>query len=115
MLTTLRAANLGLAFAIEVAMLLGLALAGWAVGSPQWLRLALAIGLPVVAIGLWALWAAPKAGKRRLKMPALMLFKLAMFAAGAVAWWLAGQAFIASVFAVLAAIHVLGMLAFRQF
>ena len=50
-----------------------------------------------------------------LKMPALMIFKIAIFAAATIAWWLAGQAFIGSIFAVLVAINLLGMLAFKQF
>lgn len=115
MLTSLRRGNLLLAFVLELGMLAGFCYAGWVSTNVMWLRIVLAIGLPGLAIVLWAVWAAPGAKKRRLKMPALLLFKLAIFVVAAAAWWVAGQAFIASIFAALVAINVLGMLAFRQF
>lgn len=115
MLKSLRRGNLLLAFLLELAMLAAFCYAGWMATRLLWLRALLAIGLPALAIVLWAAWAAPKAGKRRLKMPALMVFKAAIMAAATVAWWVAGQAFIGSIFAVLVLINLLGMLAFRQF
>lgn len=114
MLTTFKGANLALALAIELAMLAAFALAGWVATPIVWLRFVLAIGFPALGILLWAVWAAPKAGKRRLKMPALLVFKILMFAAGTAAWWVAGQPFIASVFGVLAAINLLAGWAFKQ-
>ena len=75
---SLRHANLLLAFMIEVGMLAAFCYAGWASTHIVWLRLVLAVGLPGLAIVLWAVWAAPKAGKRRLKMPALLVFKIAI-------------------------------------
>jgi hypothetical protein len=114
MITTLRRGNLLLAFLIELGMLVAFCTAGWALPHILWLRIVLAIGLPGLAIVLWANWAAPKAGKRRLKMPALMVFKLAMFAVATAAWWAAGQAFIASIFGALVVVNLLGMWAFGQ-
>jgi hypothetical protein len=110
----LRDANLALAFAVELAMLAAFAVAGWAATPVLWLRVVLAVGLPALAIVLWAVWAAPKAGKRRLKMPALLVFKLAIFAAATFAWWAAGLPFIAAIFGTLAAISLLGGLVLRQ-
>lgn len=95
-------------------MLAAFCAAGWSVGGPIWVRVPLAVGLPILAIGAWAAWAAPRAGKRRLKMPALMYFKIVMFALATVAWWVAGQGFVGTVFAVLAAINLLGALTFKQ-
>ena len=115
MLTSLRRGNLLLAFVLELGMLAAFCYAGWVSTNILWLKVVLAIGLPGIAIVLWAVWAAPGAKKRRLKMPALLLFKLAIFAVATAAWWVAGQAFIASIFAALVVINVLGMLAFRQF
>ena len=115
MLSSLRNGNLALAFAVEIAMLAGLAVAGWAATPILWLRIALMIALPAIAIAMWAVWAAPKAKKRRLKPGPLLVFKLVIFAVATLAWWLAGQGFIAAIFGVLAAINLLGIAAFRQY
>jgi Zn-dependent protease with chaperone function len=115
MITSLRRGNLLLAFLLELGMLVAFCYAGWAATGISWLRVVLAIGLPGLAIVLWAMWAAPKAGKRRLKMPALMVFKLVIFVAATTAWWATGQAFIASLYGALVVIIALGMWAFRQY
>ena len=115
MLTSLRRGNLLLAFVLELGMLAAFCYAGWVGPNVLWLKFVLALGLPGLAIVLWAVWAAPAARKRRLKMPGLMILKIAIFAAATLAWWAAGQAFIGSIFAVLVAINLLGMLAFKQF
>jgi hypothetical protein len=109
----LRAANLTLAFAVELAMLAAFAVAGWGATSILWLRLALAVGLPALAIALWAVWGAPKA-KTRLKRGGLALFKLVLFGLATLAWALAGLPLIAAIFGTLAAINVLGAWALRQ-
>jgi hypothetical protein len=111
----LRGGNLILAFAVEIGMLAGFAVAGWASTPILWLRIILAIALPAIAIVMWAVWAAPKAKKRRLKPGPLLLFKLMIFAAAALAWWLAGQGFIGAIFGTLAAINLIGIWAFRQY
>ena len=112
---SLRHANLLLAFMIELGMLAAFCYAGWASTHIVWLRLVLAVGMPGLAIVLWAVWAAPKAGKRRLKMPGLLVFKIAMFGAAAAALWVAGEAFVGSIFAVLAAINLIAAQIFRQY
>lgn len=111
----LKGGNLLLAFAVEVAMLAGFAVAGWAATPILWLRIALTIALPGIAIAMWAVWAAPKAKKRRLKPGPLLLFKFAIFAAATLAWWLAGQGFIAAIFGTLAAINLIGIWTFKQY
>lgn len=110
----MRNGNLLLAFLIEIVMLVAFCVAGWSVHGPLWLRIVLAIGLPALAITAWAIWAAPRAGARRLKMPALVYFKAALFGLAVLAWFVAGQPFIATVFAVLAAINLVAAIAFRQ-
>ena len=111
----LRGGNLVLAFAVELAMLAGFAVTGWVATPILWLRIALTAGLPAIAIAMWAVWAAPKAKKRRLKPGPLLLFKIVIFSAATLAWWLAGQGFIAAIFGSLAAINLLGIWAFRQY
>ena len=112
---SLRRANLLLAFIIELGMLAAFCYAGWAITHVLWLRIAVAVALPALAIVLWATWAAPKAGKRRLKMPALLWFKIGMFAAATGALWGVGEAFIGSVFGVLAAINLAAAQLFKQY
>lgn len=113
MLASLRSGNLLLAFLLEVGMLAALCFAGWTATNVFWMRLALAIAMPGVAIVLWAAWAAPRA-KTRLRMPALMGFKIAIFAVATAALWAAGQPFIAAIFGTLVAINLLAMWAFGQ-
>ncbi len=115
MLTSLRNGNLALAFAVELAMLAGFAVAGWNATPLLWLRIVLTIALPAIAIAMWAVWAAPKAKKRRLSPGPLLLFKVIIFAAATLAWWLAGLGLVAAIFGVMAAINVLGIAAFRQY
>ena len=115
MISSLKAGNLALAFAVELAMLAGFAVVGWSATEIVCLRIVLAIALPALAIVLWAVWAAPKAKKRCLKPGPLLIFKVIIFAAATLAWWLAGQGFIAAVFGTLAAINLLGIWGFRQY
>lgn len=115
MLSSLRAGNLALAFAVEIAMLAAFAMAGWTATPIVWLRIVLTVALPAIAIAMWAVWAAPKAKKRRLEPVPLLVFKLVIFGCATLAWWLAGQGFIAAIFGVLAAINLLGIVAFRQY
>ena len=115
MLSSLKSGNLALAFAVEMAMLAGFAVAGWAATPILWLRIVLMIALPALAILMWAVWAAPKAKKRRLKPGPLLVFKIIIFAFATLAWWLAGQGLIAAIFGVLAAINLIGIAAFRQY
>jgi hypothetical protein len=114
-MTSLKNGNLALAFGLELAMLAGFALAGWAATPILWLRLLLAVALPGLAIVVWAVWAAPKAKKRRLKPGPLLLFKVIIFGFATLAWWLAGAGLIAAIFGTLAAINLLGAWAFRQY
>jgi hypothetical protein len=69
------------AFGSELAALAALAVGGWALPVPTALRLAAAIGLPVVAAVLWGLFAAPHAV---LAVPALALVVKVAVLGGAV-------------------------------
>ena len=110
---SLRGGNLLLALLIEIAAILAFAVAGWSATHVLWLRLLLTVGLAGVFIAAWAVWAAPRSGTR-LKLPALMVFKIAVFALATAAWWYSGQSFFAAVFGILAAINLLGAWAFWQ-
>jgi hypothetical protein len=114
MLTILKGANLALAFFVELAMLAAFAVSGFASTDILWLRLVLAIGLPALAIVLWGVWAAPKAGKRRLRQPALTVFKVALFGAATAALWAAGQGVLAALFGAVAALNLIAGRVFGQ-
>jgi hypothetical protein len=105
-MTAIKGANLLLAFLIELAMLAAFAYGGWVGPEPMWLKVVLAVGLPAFAILLWAVWAAPKAGKRRLNEPALTIFKVLIFAAAILVLWASGQEALAAIFGVLAAANL---------
>lgn len=101
----IKGANLLLAFVLELLMLW--ALGYWAHGlSPVgWQRWALVVFVIALAIGAWALWAAPKSGTR-LGEPWLLLFKIGMFGVAAALLALAGQARWALALAILAIVNL---------
>ena len=85
MFETWRWANLTLAFALELGALVAIGLWGWNTGSSTLVRLALAIGLPIVAATLWGLYAAPKS---TFDQPWLAIAtKVLVFGAAAAALW----------------------------
>ena len=69
-------------FAVELAAWAAFGVWGWHVAAGPW-RWVLAIILPLVVVGLWAVFAAPTSGNR-LADPALFAFQLGVFLAGAV-------------------------------
>jgi hypothetical protein len=55
---------LGLAFVAEVAMLVGLAWAGWSMSDSTFRSWVLAVALPSLAAVVWGTWLSPKAPRR---------------------------------------------------
>ncbi len=105
-------ANLVLAFLLELAALAGFALLA-ALLPDSWLRLVGGVVAVAAFAGLWAVFAAPRS-KRRLTMPALLWFKLGMFAIATIGLVVAGLWFWAGVFAVLVAVNLVLMGYFRH-
>jgi hypothetical protein len=106
----LSAANLGLKFLLELAAIAALAYAGAQVGSGV-VAVLVAIALPLVFIGLWGYFAAPRS-EHRLTTAPRVTFELGMFAAAAVALALAGSAILAVAFAVVALLNAALLFAF---
>ena len=109
----MRAANLALKFLLELAAFAALAYWGAKVGS-GFGAVVLAIAAPVLAIALWALFAAPRSPRRlptRLRVP----FELAVFAAAVAALFAAGAPILAIVLAVLVVVNTALLAAFDQF
>jgi hypothetical protein len=113
MLDIIRIANLALAFLLELAMLAALGYWAFRAAPGGWLSWAAAVVVVAIAIGLWAAWGAPKSATR-LAMPALLVFKIVMFGAAAIALFASGQAMWAALFAVLAVLHLALAAAFGQ-
>lgn len=92
-----------LAFTLELAMLAALGYWGFYGGKKAPEKYLWGLGLPLLAIALWWVWAAPKSA-HRLEQPYLLVFKLILFGVASfglyrsglptLAWWLAGLAFV---------------------
>jgi hypothetical protein len=85
------------ALIVEIAMLVALCIAGYQLTTMPFLKYTLAIVLPVLAIILWSIWAAPKS-KRRLGFPSLSVFKIVLFLITALLLFLTGHIVAAIVF-----------------
>jgi hypothetical protein len=86
------------AFACELAMLVLLGVSGWGMGNGGLLGIALALCCPALAVLIWTVWIAPRAG-RRLADPWRFVVQVVLFGATAAAavaadkaWW--GIAFV---------------------
>jgi hypothetical protein len=108
----LRGANLALKFLVELAAFAALAYWGATTGSAP-LSIALAVAAPAIAIVLWGLFAAPKAG-RRLPAAARIPFELAVFAVAIVALFVAGAPVAGAVLAALVVLNAALLTIFDQ-
>jgi len=102
-----------LAFALELVLLFGLGLFGFVRGGGGWTGAGLAAVFVVGAVLLWARFAAPKSATR-LEGAWLLMFKVAIFAAGAWAIWGAGQTGFAMAFGLVAAGDIAVAVALRR-
>ncbi|MEZ0447152.1 YrdB family protein [Cellulomonas sp. ICMP 17802] len=96
-----------LAFLCELAMVALLAVAGWRLGPSTPASLALAVGLPAVAVAIWARWMAP-ASRHRLRRGPRVAAQTALFVAVGAVCVAAGLAAWGVTFAVIASAVFLG-------
>ena len=101
----LKTGNLGLAFALELVMLAAFGYWAFAAAPGGWLSWLAALAIVAVVIAIWAVWGAPKS-TRRLKMPGLLVFKIAIFGLAVIGLWVAGQPVWALALAVVTAINL---------
>ena len=94
-------ANEGLAFLLELAMLVALAWWGAETGGTRIASVVLGVGAPVAAAVLWGLFAAPRA-RIRLPMAGLLAVKALVFAAATAAIHSRGRPRLAIGFAIVA-------------
>lgn len=112
-LATLKNANLGLAFLLELGVLAALAFWGFSTGSGTLAKIILGIGLPVVAIAIWALFGAPQATWHLNGIWRLIL-QIIFFGSAAVALYAAGQRVWGIVFALLFVVNTTLLYAWGQ-
>lgn len=98
---TLRPVVDALAFLCELALLVVLAVAGWGLVQVTSGRLLLAVALPVAAVVVWGIWAAPRS-RHRLGDPARFVLQTLLFAAAGALAAQGGHPLLGGVFAVVA-------------
>ncbi len=112
-LTTLKYANLGLALALELCVVASLCYFGFVVEASWVEKIGLGIGLPVLAIVIWAIFGAP-ASRRRLQGLPFLLLQIIWFGAAAVALYFARQPILAIIFALLFVLNTILAYAWDQ-
>ncbi|HZX08971.1 YrdB family protein [Kribbella sp.] len=98
-----KAANLLLAFLVELLALGLFALWGWATGGTTATRILLAVGLPVIAAVLWGLFASPKATRGQVLR---WTVKVLVFGLAGAALWSLGHPLLGVVFVVVVAANL---------
>jgi hypothetical protein len=102
---TIKKANMGLSFLMELAMWLAFGYLGFHGfgGVTGWL---IGLGLPILTILIWSRWAAPKS-KKRLKQPGLIKLKTVLFYLAGIALLTVNKNTWAIIFFALATINLL--------
>lgn len=114
-MNSLKSANLALAFVLELCVLAALAYWGYTTAATNGtvLQIGLCILLPVIGIGVWAIWGAPQS-KRRLTGAGLLVLRVVFFGIGALALVLAGQTVLGVVLGLISALNIGLIYAWRQ-
>lgn len=95
-----------LAFMLELALLAALGYWGFQGDKKSPEKYLWGLGLPILAIALWWVWAAPKSSSR-LEQPFLMIFKFALFGIAVFGLHRSGQMGLALLLAALATVSIL--------
>ena len=112
-LTTIKNANLALAFLLELGVLVALGFWGFQTGSGTVAKIVLGIGAPVLAIAVWGLFGSPKA-PWHLEGIWRLILQIVFFGSAAVALFAAGQRVLGVVFALLFVINTTLMYVWAQ-
>jgi hypothetical protein len=99
-LAAIKNANLALAFLLELCVIAALAFWGFSTNTGTLVKIVLGIGVPVLAIIVWALFGAPR-GPWHLKGIWYLLLKIVFFGSAAVALYVARQHVLGIVFALI--------------
>jgi Mn2+/Fe2+ NRAMP family transporter len=113
MLALLKNLNLALAFLLELLVLVALCYFGFVIGPNIFVKISLGLGLPIVAIVIWAVLGAPRS-KRRLKGFPFLLLQIIFFGSAAVVLYLAGQRVLGIIFALVFVLNTVLAYAWNQ-
>lgn len=105
--------NLGLRFILELCLLVALGTWGFGLEKSWTARLAIGLGLPLLAATLWGLFVAPRA-RRRLNEPWRLGLELLLFGCGALCLSAAGHHTLGVAFLSLFVMHRLLYLVWDQ-
>ena len=110
---SMRSLNLVFRFVLELVVLVALFLWGISVSGELIVQVVLGLGAPALAIAAWGLFVAPRAS-RRLPDPQRLAVEIVVFGAGVLAFFARGDALLALLLAVAAAISLGLMFAWGQ-
>jgi hypothetical protein len=109
----IKGANLALRFTLEICALVALGYWGFETGGSLPVRLLLGIGAPLAAAVVWGTFVSPKAKKRLPELGRLCL-ELLLFGSAVWALFAVERPGLATIFAVLALVHLPLTFLFRQ-
>jgi hypothetical protein len=109
----MRAANLALRFALELAAIAALVAFGLSLDASVVVRVVVAVAAAGAFIGVWGRWRAPKSA-HRLADPDGLVLELVLFALATAALIAAGSAALAAIYAALVIINEVLLQAFDQ-
>ena len=112
-LTALKGVNLGLAFLLELGVLVALGYWGFTVGPNTFLKFVLGLGAPALAVVVWAIFGAPKSSTQ-LQGVAYLVLQAVFFGGGALALVVAGQRGWGIAFALIALVNSTAAAIWRQ-
>lgn len=113
MITATKQINLALAFLLEIGVLGALGTWGFQTGSGTLAPIGLGIGAPLIAIGVWAVFGAPRS-TRRLHGSGLLALRIIFFGSGTVALWVANHHSLAILFAIILTVNIILIYAWEQ-
>lgn len=106
LLTTVKNANLGLTFLLELAVLASLCYWGFTIGSGILAQIILGVGSPVLVATIWGWWGAPRSA-HRLHGFWFLVLRILFFGAGSLALFAASQTELSVVLAALVIISLI--------
>jgi Protein of unknown function (DUF2568) len=109
----LKNVNLALAFLLELGVLAALGYWGFQVGQGTLIKIALAIGAPIVAVVVWMCFGAPRA-TWHLQGIWLFILRVIFFGAAVVALFFASQRVLGVIFALLFVINLVLIYVWKQ-
>lgn len=102
--------NLAIRFLLEIAGLVTLGFLGWSL-SESWLRIGLALGIPIIAAAIWGTFAVPndpsRSGNAPIPVPGVVRLVLELTFFALVVWslFIVSQSTVAWIFGLIVCVH----------